>query len=104
MQKQIDVYRDWLGITEAQRPLNFYDLLRLKAFEDDPQKVREVRLRRMAERQRLSVEKCRRRDPLAIGFGTYRIVGPRGGVVAGHPERYGLTLDDVEAFLTRDEE
>lgn len=38
---QIDVYRDWLGIQETNRPLNYYQLLRLKMFEDDPSKIRE---------------------------------------------------------------
>ncbi len=38
---QIDVYRDWLGIQEPNRPLNYYQLLRLKAFEDDPGVIRE---------------------------------------------------------------
>ncbi len=38
---QIDVYRDWLGIQEPNRPLNHYQLLRLKPFEDDPGVVRE---------------------------------------------------------------
>lgn len=37
----LDVYRDWLGIKEAERPLNHYQLLRLKKFEDDPEKIRE---------------------------------------------------------------
>ncbi len=36
-----DVYRDWLGIKDAQPPLNHYVLLRLKKFEDDPAKVRQ---------------------------------------------------------------
>jgi hypothetical protein len=36
----LDVYRDWLGIREAERPLSYYQLLRLKQFEDDPAKVR----------------------------------------------------------------
>ncbi|MDR1268985.1 MAG: hypothetical protein LBK82_05620 [Planctomycetaceae bacterium] len=38
---QIDVYRDWLGIQEMNRPLNYYQLFRLKAFEDDSSKIRE---------------------------------------------------------------
>ncbi|MDR1963038.1 MAG: hypothetical protein LBQ50_04610 [Planctomycetaceae bacterium] len=38
---QIDVYRDWLGIQETNRPLNYYQLFRLKAFEDDVTKIRE---------------------------------------------------------------
>ncbi|HVW35949.1 MAG TPA: hypothetical protein VHB99_01550 [Pirellulales bacterium] len=40
MAKEIDVYRDWLGITETARPLNHYQLLRLDLFEDDPAKAR----------------------------------------------------------------
>jgi hypothetical protein len=39
--KQLDVYRDWLGVTETARPLNHYQLLRLKQFEDDAAKIRE---------------------------------------------------------------
>jgi hypothetical protein len=37
----LDVYRDWLKITETARPLNHYQLLRLKQFEDNAAKVRE---------------------------------------------------------------
>ncbi len=40
MAKELDVYRDWLGITETARPLNHYQLLRLDLFEDDSSKVR----------------------------------------------------------------
>lgn len=36
----LDVYRDWLGIAEKARPLNHYQLLRLKKFEDDVAVVR----------------------------------------------------------------
>ncbi|HUT89982.1 MAG TPA: hypothetical protein VMY37_10815 [Thermoguttaceae bacterium] len=41
MAKELDVYRDWLQITETQRPLNYYQLLRLKMFEDDTAKIRD---------------------------------------------------------------
>ena len=41
MAKEIDVYREWLGVSETARPLNYYQLLRLKAFEDDQGKIRE---------------------------------------------------------------
>jgi hypothetical protein len=37
----LDVYRDWLGIEEEARPLNHYQILRLKRFEDNPAKIRE---------------------------------------------------------------
>lgn len=32
---ELDVYRDWLEITDKERPLNHYQLLKLKKFEDD---------------------------------------------------------------------
>ncbi len=41
MAKQpIDVYREWLGIEEPERPVNYYRLLGLKRFEDDVAKIR----------------------------------------------------------------
>ena len=46
MSNQLDVYRDWLGIAETARPLNFYQLLRLSMFEDSAAKVR-VNYRKM---------------------------------------------------------
>ena len=41
MATELDVYRDWLGIAETARPLSYYQLLRLKQFEDNPAKIRE---------------------------------------------------------------
>ncbi|MBC19796.1 MAG: hypothetical protein CMJ74_06010 [Planctomycetaceae bacterium] len=38
--ESLDVYRDWLGIKEAERPLDYYQLLRLSRFEDDQDRVR----------------------------------------------------------------
>jgi len=40
MANQLDVYREWLGITETARPLNYYQLLRLSTFEDNVAKIR----------------------------------------------------------------
>lgn len=40
MAKQLDVYRDWLGITAAERPLDHYALLKLDRFENDVEKIR----------------------------------------------------------------
>ncbi|MDG2208187.1 MAG: hypothetical protein P8K78_09815 [Pirellulales bacterium] len=34
-----DVYRDWLGIQDTERPLDYYQLLRLKKFEDDQDRI-----------------------------------------------------------------
>ncbi|WP_339734045.1 hypothetical protein [uncultured Gimesia sp.] len=36
----IDVYKDWLGIPEGDRPPHHYDLLRLVKFEDEEEKIR----------------------------------------------------------------
>lgn len=55
----------------------------------------------MAERQGLRLLKCRRRDPWALGFGTYLLVDDASNsVAAGDAETYGLALDDVERYLT----
>ena len=40
MPKELDVYRDWLRITETARPLNHYQLLRLETFHDDIARIR----------------------------------------------------------------
>jgi hypothetical protein len=72
-----------------------------------PEKVRENRLRRMAERQGLSLVKSRRRDPRAIDFGMYFLVDAQSsGIVAGTEGtgRANFTLDDVESYLTQGSE
>ncbi len=46
MSAPLDIYRDWLGIEAINRPLNYYQLLRLPAFEDDTEKIRD-RYRKM---------------------------------------------------------
>lgn len=64
-------------------------------------KVRENRLRRMAERQGLRVEKSRRRDPRATDFGTYHLVDVETNTIVayGLQSGYGLSLDEIEAAL-----
>ncbi len=37
---EIDVYKEWLGIPEGDRPPDHYQLLRLVQFEDDVEKIR----------------------------------------------------------------
>lgn len=66
-------------------------------------KVRENRLRRMAQRQGLALSKSRRRDPYAIDFGDYYLWDPdTNAMVYGEPGRVPLDLDDIEAYLTSD--
>lgn len=63
-------------------------------------KVRENRLRRMAQRRLLRLEKSRRRDPRAADFGSYMVIDHRNTVVLGATHNgYSATLDDVEAYL-----
>ncbi len=40
MSDEIDVYKDWLGIPEGDRPPDHYQLLRLVQFEDEAEKIR----------------------------------------------------------------
>lgn len=62
-------------------------------------KVRENRLRRMAERQGLVFTRSRRRDPRALDYGLYWLSDRETGVTVTHV--HGITLDEVEAYLTR---
>jgi hypothetical protein len=70
-------------------------------------KVRENRLRRMAERQGFLLLKSRARDPRDLTYGGYQITDMQhGGVVAGwgNAERgYALDLDAAEAWLTTED-
>jgi hypothetical protein len=62
------------------------------------EKVRENRVRRMAERQSLRLQKSRRRDPMAPEYGRYWLSDPwRNLSIAG--DQFGWTLDDVEEYL-----
>lgn len=65
-------------------------------------KARENRLRRAGERRGgYRLVRCRRRDPLAVGYGTYYITDATDRIVAGDPVKFGLTLNDVEMWLKR---
>jgi hypothetical protein len=66
----------------------------------DADKVHENRLRRMAARQGLTLQKSRLRDPRAIGYGTYQLTDGSNLVAWGSQSGYGLTLDEVEKYLT----
>lgn len=67
-------------------------------------KVTENRIRRMAHRQGLKLQKSPLRDPYALGHGTYRLRREDGTLAAGQEDRgndYGLSLEEIEAHLTR---
>ena len=61
-------------------------------------KVDEDRVRRMAARQGLVLNKSRRRDPLAYDYGAFWLLAGSGQIVAGD-ERSGMTLEEAEAWL-----
>jgi len=73
---------------------------------DTAEKVRENRLRRMAARQGYRVQKSRTRDPRARSHGGYCIIDVDGNyAVAGmHPWEFCFSLEDVEGWLTDDED
>jgi hypothetical protein len=63
------------------------------------EKIVENRLRRMAQRQGLRLIKSKRRDPRAIDYGQYWLadISTNGAVAGG---QFGVSLDEVEEFLT----
>jgi hypothetical protein len=66
-------------------------------------KVRENRLRRMAQRQGLRLEKSRLRDWRALGYGGYMLIEvySNWAVYGSYPYAYSATLDEIEAELAR---
>jgi DNA modification methylase len=62
-------------------------------------KADEIRARRILERRGLRLERCRRRDPAAEGFGLYRVVNNDGETLTG--AGYRLTLEQAEAWAER---
>ena len=69
---------------------------------ENAEKVRENRIRRMAERQGFRLVKSRRRDPFAVDFGRYRVETGDGieATAFASTMGWGLTLDEVEKRLT----
>lgn len=69
--------------------------------DEQAEKIRENRLRRMADRQGLRLHKSRRRDYRALDYGTFIISDDRNRLVYGEWPTSGLTLDEVEKYLTQ---
>ena len=68
-------------------------------------KVRENRLRRMADRRGLRLMKSRRRDPNAIDHGLYALIDLDSNRLINSDNVnsiYALTLDDVGVWLEED--
>lgn len=76
-----------------------YGILSGMETNTESEKVRENRLRRMAQRQGLTLTKSRRRDPRAVDFGRYWLSDPYASNVIVLGGEWGTTLDDVEDTL-----
>ena len=62
------------------------------------EKVKVNRMRRMAERQGLTLRKKRRLDPYAPDYGTFTLVDHRDKILARCNQ---VSLDQIEKFLKR---
>lgn len=67
--------------------------------------VREARMRRVAARQGMQLQKSRARDHRAVGYGTFQLADPLLGALYhgenpdGRHGGYGLTLDEIARAL-----
>jgi hypothetical protein len=70
------------------------------------ERIRENRLRAMAQRQGVAITKSRRRNRRAYDYQGWMIVDPStNDVLAGaNPVAYSLSIDQVEEWLTSDPE
>ena len=71
---------------------------------DTEAKTAENKVRRLAKRRGLELQRHRARDTGHVLYGTYQITRPDGSVVAAkeHPafgKSYGLTLDEAQKIL-----
>lgn len=64
---------------------------------DVERKVYENRVRRMAERQRFTLNKSRRRDPRAFDYGKYHLTDENNVTVTGR--EFDLDLTEVHRYL-----
>lgn len=68
------------------------------------EKVRENRLRRMAQRQGLRLEKSRRRDEHALDYGCYALIDASRNAIYYGTDNSGLyraSLNDIEDMLVK---
>lgn len=67
---------------------------------DTNDKTREIRLRRAAERQGMTLHKSRVRDPRAIGYGLFHVADGNNNVLAGGGLLgFSMNLDEIEVYL-----
>jgi hypothetical protein len=68
-------------------------------------KVKENRVRRLAQRRGLDIVKSRRRDPAAVDYKGYMLVDPNRNfaVLGGQPFAYSSSLDEIENYFSSEE-
>jgi hypothetical protein len=62
------------------------------------EKTRENRLRRVAARRGLVLQKSRRRDPWALDYGAYWLLDEETSLILNG--QYGMDLDGIEEWLS----
>lgn len=72
---------------------------------DSAEKIRENRVRRLAHRRGLELQRHRARDTGHVLYGTYQITRPDGTVIAARDDeafgcQYGLSLAEAEVALS----
>ena len=74
-----------------------------RARVDREDKVRENRLRRIADRRGYRLTKSRLRDKAAPGYGGYMLIAAFGNLVmlGADPYAFSATLEDVEDYLNQ---
>lgn len=77
----------------------------LNSMTDLQYKAAENLARRMSARYGLKLEKSRRRDPRALGYGTYQLTDRDANTIisSGLSSGYGLSLSEIFQALTEDE-
>ncbi|MFK3735669.1 hypothetical protein ACI2LJ_35995 [Streptomyces sp. NPDC088090] len=66
------------------------------------EKTREIRLRRAAKRQGLTLHRSRVRDPRALSYARYRLERDGHVIAGGEGTGYSMTMDDIERYLNGD--
>src|SRR5690349_3790648 len=69
---------------------------------DTALKTREIRLRRAAARQGLTIHRSRVRDTRALAYGHYHIAQNGQVIAGGGGMGYTMTMDEVERYLNGD--
>lgn len=96
-----ELWELWTGTVQTRHAVTEHSRSRARGDRED--KVRENRLRRIAERRGYRLTKSRLRDKGAPGYRGYMLIAAFGNLVMLGADRYSFsaTLDDVEDYLNQ---